>query len=302
MAEKFDVLSYGTIGMDVILQVPHWPDADVSTHAFTARQTLGGKATNAAAHLAAWGLKVAVSGTIIGDDAMGKQLFRSIHNIQGISTRYLRKKRGHQSMYCIILVRPDGERAIIGVHTDTIETTPPTEDMIAGARILTLDLYGGAERVEAARLASRANVPVIVGDVRQLDHEVLPYTLIAIASAAELRNEYPDLSPDECARRIADSGAKEIIITGGANQVLVFEENGVLTRFDPPPTVAVDTTGAGDAFRAGVVFGKAAGLSTPGAAKIGAAAGSLAVGKFGAATDPAPVGEVLRLADRIEVV
>ncbi len=44
-------------GMDVILQVPHWPSPDVSTHADLAVETMGGKATNTATHLAASTLK-----------------------------------------------------------------------------------------------------------------------------------------------------------------------------------------------------------------------------------------------------
>lgn len=299
MSGKLDVLSYGTIGMDVILQVPHWPSSDLSTHADSAIETMGGKASNTATHLAAWGCNVAVSGTTIGDDEMGQRVVAALAKIDGIDTRFLGRKAGLKSMYCIILVRPDGDRAIVGVHTDTIVATPPTETMVASARMLTLDLYGGAERVEAARLARAQGIPVIVGDVRRFDHPVLPYTTTAIASQAELRQEYPGLSAGDCARRMLDAGTSSVIMTDGAGAVVVYDTIDGMVSFDPPQTEPVDTTGAGDAFRAGVVYGRLEGYSTAKAAMVGAAAGSLAIERLGAATDPAALSEVLKLSNSL---
>lgn len=302
MAATFDVLSYGTIGMDVILKVPHWPGPDLSTHSLSAIETLGGKATNAATHLATWGLSVAISGTTVGDDEMGRRLLSSVGKIHGIDTRYLGRQAGLKSMYCIILVTPDGERAIVGVHTDSVIPTPPTRDMIASARLLTLDLYGGSERVEAASLARDAGIPVVVGDLRWFDHAVLPYTSTAIASLAELQQEYPDQTPEDCARLIQSAGAKSVIITSGAGAVLTVDENGERARFNSPRVKVVDTTGAGDAFRAGVVYGILAGYSTLRAAMVGAAAGALVVGRLGAATDPAALDEVVSLAGSLQAL
>jgi sugar/nucleoside kinase (ribokinase family) len=297
VTNKYDVLSYGTIGMDVVLSVPHWPHPDISTHSASATEALGGKASNAAVHLAKWGLSVAVTGTIIGEDDFGQRILAALTKIPSLATRFVVQQSGIQSMYCIILVRSDGERAIVGVHTDSIVATPPSSEMMSSARLLTLDLYGGDERVQAARLAKEAGIPVVVGDVRRLDHDVLPHTTIAIASAAELRREYPGLSADDCARRLVEAGAGGVVITGGAGMVLVLGDNNPALRFNPPQVIPVDTTGAGDAFRAGIIYGMLAGFSLAKSAMIGAAAGSLAVRRLGAATDPASIEQVLQVAE-----
>lgn len=296
MTTNFDVLSYGTIGMDIILRVPHWPTSDLSTHSETSDETLGGKATNTAAHLAHWGLSVAVSGTSIGDDEMGRRLLAAVGRIDGIDTRYLGRIPGLRSMYCIILVRPDGERAIIGVHTDTITPTPPTPEMIAGARLLTLDLYGGDERVRAARMAVEAGRPVVVGDIRRFDHPVLPFTTVAIASLAELRQEYGEIAPVDCASRLLESGAKTAVITSGAGMVFVSDREEGAAGFLPPRVEPVDTTGAGDAFKAGMIYGVLAGYPMLRAAMVGAAAGAHTVGQLGAATSPAALPDLLAAA------
>src|SRR5689334_6826511 len=106
---RFDVLSYGTLGVDKILRVPHWPHPDISTHSISERVHLGGKAANTAAVLAHWGLQVAISGTTIGDDEIGRQFFDLLKEHPGISTEYVGRRVGQPSMYCSILVNPDGE-------------------------------------------------------------------------------------------------------------------------------------------------------------------------------------------------
>src|SRR5688572_22277175 len=140
---RFDVLSYGTIGIDHILRVPHWPGPDVSTHTLSEAVYLGGKATNTAANLAAWGLSIAISGTSIGDDSTALRFFDLVSQHPRIDTRYVGRCGGQPSMYCLIFVNSHGERTIIGVNADQVPTTPPTREMIADARVLTLDLYGG---------------------------------------------------------------------------------------------------------------------------------------------------------------
>jgi sugar/nucleoside kinase (ribokinase family) len=52
MSPSYDVLSYGTIGFDHIIRVPHLPSPDIGTHALGESDHLGGKAANTAVFLA----------------------------------------------------------------------------------------------------------------------------------------------------------------------------------------------------------------------------------------------------------
>jgi sugar/nucleoside kinase (ribokinase family) len=301
MLPAFDVLSYGTIGLDKIIRVPHLPRPDIGTHALEESLHLGGKASNTAAFLSAWGVKVAISGHTIGYDEMGNKLFEILAHYPNISTRYLRRQADLRSMYCCILVTPDGERSIIGINADGNPQTPPTAEMIGDARLLTLDLYGGMERVEAARLAYQAGLPVVVGDLRHIDHPVLSYTTIAIASAAEIRRQYPGLSPQDFARAVQSAGAKQVILTDGPREVLTFDRGSYISAITPPQVPVVDTTGAGDAFRAGIVYGVLQGWTLIECAALGTAAGSINVGRPGAATQPPALDEVQALARSLHI-
>lgn len=296
MLPTFDVLSYGTIGLDYILRVPYWPTPDRGAHAPGEEEYLGGKAANTAVFLAAWGAKVAVTGHVIGDDVVGDRLVERLGALENISTRYLRRQAGLRSMYCRILVNPEGERCIIGVNVDENPHTAPDPAMIADARLLTLDLYGGAERVEVSRMAAGAGLPVVLGDLRKVDHPVLPYTAVAIASAAEMRVEYPGWSMPEIAEAVQAAGAQHVIITDGPGDVLVFEADGVCTLMTPPAVDVLDATGAGDAFRAGVTYGVLNGWPLVESAALGVAAGSTNVTQMGGASGSPPLSELRALA------
>jgi len=298
-APRFDVLSYGTLGVDRILRVPHLPTADLSTHSTSETICLGGKATNSAVLLARWGLSVAISGTAIGHDETGKTFYRMLEEHQGVNTEYVGRRNGKSSMYCCILVTPDGERAIIGVNVDEGEPTLPTPEMIEDAHVLTLDLYGGQERVHAARLAADAGRPVIVGDLRDPQHAILESCTVAIASAAEVRSSHPGVTLAEYADTVQDSGTGNVIITEGGQGVYVFPESGGSLRLQAPKVNVVDTTGAGDAFRAGVTYGIRKGLPLVECAAIGTAAGSLNVQRVGASSDLPSLAEAEELAEAV---
>jgi len=79
------------------------------------------------------------------------------------------------------------------------------------------------------------------------------------------------------------------------------DRQGAAFTVTPPRVSVVDATGAGDAFRAGMLCGLLKGLDLPRSACLGAAAGALKVGFIGAATTLPELGEVERLADQLEV-
>jgi fructokinase len=62
-----------------------------------------------------------------------------------------------------------------------------------------------------------------------------------------------DEGPEDAARRVADLGAGAVVVTLGSAGALVAH-NGQSTRVPPPPVAAIDTTGAGDATMAGLLW------------------------------------------------
>jgi fructokinase len=63
-----------------------------------------------------------------------------------------------------------------------------------------------------------------------------------------------DEGPDDAARRVTELGAGAVVVTLGGQGALVAH-NGRSTRVPPPAVDAIDTTGAGDATMAGLLWG-----------------------------------------------
>jgi sugar/nucleoside kinase (ribokinase family) len=187
--------------------------------------------------------------------------------------------------FCRILVTPDAERTILVYWYPRTPKTRLTVDMLAGARYLALDLYGGEERVAAAQTARQVGVRTVVSDVIWLDHPVLPLADIVINSAAYVRETFPDVDVLQYARKLQDVSGGVMVVTDGPRPAYVLDPEGGLDSIQPPAVDAVDATGAGDAFRAGLIYGLLQGWSLRESAVWAVAAGALKVQRVGAASN-----------------
>jgi ribokinase len=87
------------------------------------------------------------------------------------------------------------------------------------------------------------------------------------------------INDQESARRLLELGPKHVIMTLGERGVLWASQDGTLTRVPALPVDVVDTTGAGDAFNAGLAVGLAEGKSMLQSIAIGVTAASLSTQK-----------------------
>lgn len=102
--------------------------------------------------------------------------------------------------------------------------------------------------------------------------------------------------PAAAAAWLRERGVREVAITLGAAGCYVAGD-GFEGHFDAVPVHAVDGTGAGDAFAAGLLYGKLAGWPLERAARLGNAAGALATTEIGATEGLRGLEETLALAD-----
>ncbi|HTX79487.1 MAG TPA: PfkB family carbohydrate kinase, partial [Longilinea sp.] len=123
---------------------------------------------------------------------------------------------------------------------------------------------------------------VMIWAEKSLLNQVFAQTDVLFVSRSEAETLSGVAEPEESIKRVADLGPKLVIETVGAEGTLMFE-NGRLTKVPalPPPKI-VDTTGAGDAFAAGVVTGYLEGLGWEDAIRLGSAVASIKIGYLGA--------------------
>jgi sugar/nucleoside kinase (ribokinase family) len=90
-----------------------------------------------------------------------------------------------------------------------------------------------------------------------------------------------------------------VITTDGGDEVYAIDKDGSAFSAQPPKVEVVDATGAGDAFRAGLLYGLDKGFSLADSVCWGMATGSLKVGTIGAATTLPAFGEIEALAQSL---
>ena len=290
------IFVYGEIGVDNLIAVPHLPTAERAAFPTSDIHHIGGAGANVAVLLAAWGVPVALSGNAIGDDTFGRQLLAWLAQFPALDLRWLEVRPGSATPFCRILVLPNGERAILVFGYPQTPKTPLTAEMLKGARFLALDLYGGLERRAAAELARRQGVPNVIGDLIWPDHDLLPLADIVTNSAAYIRQEFPGRDLREHAAALQARSHGLVLTTDGGHAVQVLDGDGAGFQVSPPKVSVVDATGAGDAFKAGLLYGLIQGLDLPHAVCWAVAAGALKVGRLGAVTRPPKVAEVESLA------
>lgn len=294
------VLCYGELGVDNLIQVPHLPSPERAAFPTADDYHVGGAAANTAVWLAAWGVPVRLAGNALGRDDLGDRLWAWLGAFPSLDLRFIERLPELVTPFCRILVTPDAERSILVYGYPQTPKARVSPEMLAGASYLALDLYGGDERLEAAQAARPAGLTTVVSDLIDPGHPVLPWADIVIVSSAYLRSEQPEVDPLQRAQDLRQVCHGAVILTDGPRPVHVLDRDGGLFSLQPPRVQPVDTTGAGDAFRAGLIYGLLQGFELPESLPLAAAAGALKITATGG--KPAPVAEVSRLAAGLEVV
>jgi len=124
----------------------------------------------------------------------------------------------------------------------------------------------------------------------------LPHLDLAVVSLAEGRALSGEVEPPRVADWLRARGVGEVALTMGERGCYVAGET--FAGHVPAPAIdAVDGTGAGDAFAAGMLYGKLAGRPLERCARLGCAAGAATVMTVGATLGGRGLDEVLELAE-----
>lgn len=296
-----DAFCYGEIGVDNIIQADQLPTPEIAVFPRSESYHIGGAAANTGVWLSHLGISVGLSGNVIGCDTYGEWLWSWLKKHPGLDLSLVEKWEDVPTPFTRAIVTPDGERSFLIFYYPQTPKIPFQSSMLKGAKYLALDLYGGPERLTAARDAIQAGVQTAIGDVIWANHPVLPYTSIATNSASYIRNVFPGIDVRMHAQELHSISKGIIVTTDGGDDIYVLDKQGTAFSVTPPKVIPVDATGAGDAFRAGLLYGLLKGLDLPRSVCLGAAAGALKVGFIGAATALPRLEEVEALAQTLVV-
>lgn len=283
--EGMDVVGLGQACVDYLGRIPRYPVEDAKAELIDLRKECGGPASTALVTLARLGVKVYFLGSI-SDDPFGIDILNTLRK-EGVDTSFLRVRPGHTSQFAFIAItRGSGNRTVFW-HRGTVPHLSPEEidlSQFPGARILHLDGLMVAASIEAASQAKERGMRVVMdaGTFRKGTGDLLPLVDILIASEhfAQPLTGGPG-SPEKDLKLLSRTGPAEVIITMGAKGSLGLGPGGL--HYQKAFLVApVDTTGAGDVYHGGYIYGLLQGWDMPTCMRFASAIAAMNCRKIGA--------------------
>lgn len=299
--QSASVLCYGEIDLDVYVAVSRLPAVNLTAHAVNEFENVGGGAANVALWLANWGVPTRLIGHDLGNDRYGDFVKRRLAEFPHLDSDYIVYHDGYPTPRCQCLVTPDGERVFIMHWEQDIRITALTPEMLTGIQWLNLDLAGPIEpRLQAAQLAHAHKVPILINDIYFVDHPILPYVDILVLSASVIQTKQPDIPPHDLAQQLQGVGQCDVIITDGGRPIFALLKNGDTLELQPPTIEVVDTTGAGDIFKAGLLYGLVEGLPLADALVWAVSGGSVMSMQAGTTTTFGSLDQVREMTQQVK--
>jgi adenosine kinase len=262
-----------------------------------AMETSGGSAANTIVGVANLGARAAFVGKV-RDDVLGRAFAHDIR-AAGVTFDTPPASGGPSTGRCYVLVTPDGERTLNTYLGAAQQLEPADVDaaMVAASAITYLEGYLWDPRdakdafLKAAAIAHEAErrVALSLSDAFCVDRwrdEFLQLIRshvvdVTLANEAELRSLYQTADFDTAITALRADARLAVVTRGEQGCVIVSAEStGAVPAF--PVERVVDTTGAGDLFAAGFLFGLARGTDHAIAARFGALAAAEVIGHIGA--------------------
>lgn len=253
---EFDVYSFGVIASSTLYQLNgSFPAAEGYAEIGAVHHMTGGEATNSSICLAALGVRVRLDGSWIGANESGRRLKARLGSL-GVDTSRLLLKEGYAGVSEVVFAA-NATRTIFGTYGRMLEDIAwnmPGEEDIRRARCVSLDPFFGEASIRAAEKAAEAGVPVVTVDCRH-DSPIVEYASAVIIAESWLGEQYPGQSPGAVFEAYRQACPGLVVFTFGDKPLLFAAPDEDVQTYQPHSVDAVDTTGAGDSFRAGIVYG-----------------------------------------------
>jgi sugar/nucleoside kinase (ribokinase family) len=255
----------------------------------------GGSAANTVAGVAVLGGRAAFIGKV-RDDSLGDVFRRDLERL-AVNFATPAAASGPSTARCMVLVTPDAQRTMqtyLGVSTD-LGPEDVDQDVVAGAKVTYLEgyLWDPPRAKEAFRKAAAIahaagrKVALSLSDpfcVERHRAEFLQLMTdhidILFANEAEITALY-QTGFGEALARLKDHVELGIVTRGAHGSVVVSGPTTVSIGAEPVPAV-IDTTGAGDLYAAGFLYGFTQGRDLGTCARLGGLCAAEIIGHIGA--------------------
>lgn len=256
-AKAVDVVGVGENSVDLLAVAPRFPRPDTKQRLERFEPQVGGQIATALVACARLAWRARYLGGV-GDDENGRRVAAELRR-EGVDAQ-LSIRPGVATRSAIILIdAKTGRRTVLEIRNPAVALAPDDLDpgAIAGGRILLVDACDPGLSLAAAHIARQAGVPVVLDvehDAPGLDALLRNVDVIVGASSFAPAHTGARSAGRALARLAAETQAQVVVSTLGPEGSLALI-GGREFRTPGFRVDAVDTTGAGDAFRGGLIAG-----------------------------------------------
>jgi sulfofructose kinase len=300
-AREFDAVGFGLNAVDYLVVVPHYPAYDTKVRLVEHERGAGGETASAMTGLRRLGMRTAYAGRFGSDDA-GRFGFEALR-AEGVDVEFAEVVGGAANQIAYILIdERTGERTVIWDRDARLSYREEEAPRGFGARgrVLHMDGHDTRARARVAREARAAGtvVSLDIDNVYEGLEELLPHVDVLVSSR-EFPRRLTGVDDERAALAEMKTRLRPDAVVGmtlGERGAVVFHGGA----FIESPAFAVpggcqDTTGAGDAFHAGFIYGLLAGEEIEGCLTLGCAVAALKCRALGARTALPTAQELERL-------
>ena len=288
-SKPFDAVGFGLNAVDHLIVVPEYPAFDTKMRLLEHKQSAGGQTASAMVALQRLGLKTAYAGRF-GSDPEGLFGLETLKE-DGVNVDYAEVVDGARNQIAFITIDArNGERTIVWDRDDRLAYTPEDAPVEFGSmgRVLHLDAHDPPACLRLAK-AARESGTIVSADIDNVYGglpDLLPFIDILIGS-----KEFPHRVTgivDQRESLVELQARYGCAITGmtlGTQGAVVYCNGEFIESpaFEAPGGCR-DTTGAGDAFHSGFLYGLLRGEDVATCLRYGNAVAAMKCSALGART------------------
>ena len=256
--KTLDVLGVGCNSVDYVYRLPAAPRADsptakmrISSHTVSC----GGQTATAVTACAALGLRAGYLGAI-GSDDNGKRLHAELSR-RGVDVSHVLTRSGPNRFAVIAVDNQTGERIVLWDRDERLNLSAAEirPEVIASARVVHVDDEDQEAAIGAARLGRAAQIHV-TSDIDRLTvrtAELVAAVTIPMFNEHTLPQFVGESSPERALRKLRKSHDGILCVTLGEEGAMILIGDDLIYEHGFE-VEAVDTTAAGDVFRAAFIY------------------------------------------------
>lgn len=287
--KEFDAVGFGTNAVDYLIVVPQYPDFNSKVELEDYTQLAGGEIASTMVGLRRLGMKTSYVGRF-GTDAAGDFGLQNLID-EGVDTEFAEQIEGAKTQIAFIIIdKRNGERTIIWKRDKKLKFTPEEAplEIVRQTKIFHATPHDTRACTKMAQEAKKAGAIISIDIDNIFDGllEMIPLIDIFISSA-----EFPEKlvgieDKRESLREIKTRYGCPIVgmTLGETGSLILCEDRFIETKGYAVPNGCKDTTGAGDAFRVGFLYGLLKGESVEDSAEMANAVAALKCREIGART------------------